>query len=124
MSVWQIELKGREKDIELLSTFLSSSHYKVVEDSGRKFLSLPNISPEANSKTVKEAADRLINTVNGAALLYYHRYEGVSFTSVSRLDKNGKRVGFGYITARAKVTNLTAFMPDDTTLAELGCCWH
>lgn len=98
MSDWQIELAGDEKDIELLERYLIDTPYHVSTVGSRRFLTLPEIPPSADSETVHAASSKLIDIINGAAKLHYGIFGGVSFVKVLRADEHGKRVGFGYFT--------------------------
>jgi hypothetical protein len=116
MSEWQIELIGNESDIKLVDDLLSDSPYKITTIGNRKLLSLPGVSKDADIHTVKAASDQLIDVINGAARLYSRQFKGLSFVKVSRLDSNGKRISFGYITASETDYTLTAINPNDRTL--------
>lgn len=116
MSEWQIELVGDEKDIELLEIFFKDTTYHIDTWEGRKLLTLPEVSPNADSEFVRAASNKIIDIINGAAKLYYKHFRGLSFFHVSRFDESGKRVGFGYLTAPAQDFTLTAINPEDRTL--------
>jgi hypothetical protein len=116
MSEWQIELIGNEKDIKLLESLLLDSPYQITSLQNQKLLTLYGVSPKADIESVHTASDNLIDIINGVAKLYYKSFGGVSFTRVSRLDKNGKRIVYGYITANARDFTITAINPKDRTL--------
>ena len=118
MPEWQIELVGDARDIQLLESFLTDSPYQITTWEKRKFLTTPGVSLEADSESVYAASTKLIDVINGAMKLYYRRYNGVSFVHVSRINDEGKRVVFGYLTAPDDNNTLNAFNTKDQTLVE------
>ena len=117
MSDWKIELNGDEGDMSFLETLLAKSPYNIETDGPFKRLNLPAVAPDADSETVRSAAAQLVEVVNGAARLYYKRFGGVRFSQVTILDSDGKRRGYGYLTARARNHTLTAVSSADQTMA-------
>lgn len=96
---------------------LAGSPYEIAIDGPFNRLTLPGLPPDAGSETVRSAADQLVEVLNGAARLYYERFGRVGFTSVTILDPDGKRRGYGYVTAHVRDHTFTVFGEGDETLA-------
>jgi hypothetical protein len=123
MSKWQIHVEGGEEEIRLLSDLLSKSPFEFEKIKHRNFLSLPDVPADAPSEVIKASADQLIEVVNGAARLYYPKFEPVSYVSVTKLKDDGTRQGYGYLTAQVGDNVFTVVDPTDATLqdwVELG----
>ncbi len=116
--MWQIGLIGETTDIELLETLLKGSQYEIIFEGDEFFLTLPDVPSDADSEEVKAAADRLIENINGAARLYYKRFGAIKYIKVSRVNDEGKRIGFGYLSVAPRDYTLTAIRPGDKTLIE------
>jgi hypothetical protein len=116
--MWQIGIIGEISDIELLETLLKGSQYEVTKEGDEFLLTLPDVPLDADSEQVKAAADRLVDIINGAARLYYKRFGEIKYVKVSRVNTEGRRVGFGYLSLAPRDFTLTAIRPGDKTLIE------
>lgn len=118
MSDWQIHIEGGEEEIRVLDALLTAEQFRIDKPGERNLLTLPDVPVDAGSEAIKAAADQLVDVVNGAARLYYPKFEGVSYVSVTRLREDGTREGFGYLTAEVGDNVFTALGSGDKTLSD------
>ena len=118
MTKWFVELIGNPKDLQFIAVYLNSSELNIFNEKNSYYLESNKFDPIESSTDIKAIADNLIDILNGAAILYYPRFQRVTYRQIHRVNDDGKRQIFGFLTAQGPTTMYYGFSDDDDTLSE------
>ena len=103
MKEWLVRIKGDLLDLQELPALFSSPKATVLEEEGTYYLKSTDFNSLIDASEVFKTAKRLLEVVNGAAVLHLENFLPVQAQgSVIGIDQEGKRhqFGFGYSTMR------------------------
>ena len=119
MTEWLIKIKGDRNDLDLLQRFLRSGKYTVIHENASWFLKVHELTSDTTPREIRDAAISAIEIVNGAARLFYSKFQGVSSNvTVLTIMSDGSRQEFNFLNATAPDYNLTVFRDTDTRLTD------
>jgi len=103
MEEWLVRLKGDSFDLQELPTLFVFPEATVIEENGVYYLKSANFNSLIDAGDVLEDARRLLEVINGAAILHLENFMPVQVNnSVTGIDGEGTRhrFSFGYGTGR------------------------
>ncbi|HZD02990.1 MAG TPA: hypothetical protein VFA46_23200 [Actinomycetes bacterium] len=110
---WQAELVGHEFDLDDLRTQFSEPHARVRDENGHFYLEASEFEPLADFDSVRAAAHRLLDRINGAMRLYNTSYRNVQLGPIQELKPDGSRstvrtIGLDAVLERERAMPITA----------------
>lgn len=116
MAYLLIQLIGDNKDLLLLERYLLLDKVSIFKEKGTYFIKVDGLSENLEMVDAEKEANRIIETINGATKLYHKMFKGISFERIDRVNKDGTKQGWIFITATARNFEIPVFIDTDTTL--------
>jgi hypothetical protein len=119
MEYWLIELKGSDKSIAFLNDLLKSSQLSIIKDQRGAYIKITELGNETMPASLRAPTKRIIDMVNGAALLLWPNYEPVESNMIHMVADDGSRQSFGFLTASSTPQiQFYVFDPENTMLSD------
>lgn len=117
MAHWLIELEGTEEDLQLLARFLSTDKLQMVQEDDAIMLKVPSLGQEDQPATIFDDVKDLLESINGAAKVFYPKFMGISFNKIIAVDDGGKQTTHVLLTAPQSDYQFFAFKQNDDRLS-------
>jgi hypothetical protein len=109
---WYVQLSGDPHDISALSHSINGPDIAVVRDGADYFLTISDMPPDADARSVVDRGGRIVEVMNGAARLALDARQPLRIGSVHRRNANGGRDIFVF--PEPAVIHVRAFAPTVT----------
>ena len=117
MGHYLIKLKGSDTDLDLLSRYLSTNTFEVIRDGEGILLKIPSLGQEDQPATIFDDVKDLLESINGAAKVFYPKFMGLGFDKVIAVDDDGDQTAHVLVTASQRDYRLFAYKETDDRLS-------
>lgn len=91
MSRVLVQLVGETLDIEELKYGLRTSPWKIIEETGRYYLTSPLLDSINDTKEAASKANDFLDLLNGSANIFHDNHKNVTIGSLVTIEEDGKR---------------------------------
>jgi hypothetical protein len=91
MTEWRVNLHGDELDLEELAVLLTSTDQHIRREEGRYFLIADRLNSLEDAHKVREAAEGMLQPLNGLTRLRLHTTTPLSIGNIQRIEDDGTK---------------------------------